>query len=83
MICGEIMPISKMGNNLTLAMADPLNIFTVDNVKALTGLNIVPIIGRSTQIQETIGKYYSKESEDTLEGIIKDIKDAEDFELSS
>lgn len=77
----KIMPISKMGNNLTLAMADPLNIFTIDNVKVLTGLNIIPIIGRSTQIQETIEKYYSKDSEEMLKGIIKDIKDSEDFEL--
>jgi len=31
----QIMPISVIGDHLTLAMADPLNIFVIDNVKAL------------------------------------------------
>ena len=78
----QIIPVSKMGDNLTLAMADPLNIFVIDSVKDLTGLNIIPIIGRSAQIQQTIERYYSTDSSETLKDIIKDIKDSsEDFEL--
>ncbi len=77
----QIIPVSKMGDNLTLAMADPLNIFVIDNVKDLTGLNIIPIIGRSAQIQQTIEKYYSTDSSETLRGIMKDMKESEDFEL--
>jgi len=77
----KIVPISKMGGNLTLAMADPLNIFTIDNVQALTGLSITPIIGRATQIQETIEKYYTEDSQEALADIIKDIRGAEDIEL--
>lgn len=82
----QIMPISKMGENLTLAMADPLNIFVIDNAKALTGLNITPIIGRSSQIQKTIDQYYGGEDEidfgqedtkKTLKTIIQDIQEAE------
>ncbi|MCK5215081.1 MAG: Flp pilus assembly complex ATPase component TadA [Candidatus Omnitrophica bacterium] len=77
----QIIPISKMGNNLTLAMADPLNIFAIDNVSALTGMNITPIIGRPTQIQQTIDQYYSEDTHEALQSIMKDIKDAEDLEL--
>ncbi len=77
----QIIPISKMGNNLTLAMADPLNIFAIDNVSALTGMNITPIIGRPTQIQQTIDQYYSEDTNEALQSIMKDIKDAEDLEL--
>ena len=78
----QIMPISKIGNNLTIAMADPMNIFVIDNLKAFTGLNIVPIIGTSTQILQTIEKCYaSEEKEDTIEGIIQDIRESEDLEL--
>jgi len=77
----QVVPIARMGNNLTLAMADPLNIFIIDNVKTLTGLNITPIIGRSTQIQKTIDQIYSSDSKETLAKIIKDIKQAEDLEL--
>ncbi len=79
----QIMPISKMGGNLTLAMADPLNIFIIDDVKTLTGLNITPIIARSTQLQQAIEHCYTNEGEsaETLESIIKDMRDAEELEL--
>lgn len=77
----QIIPISLMGDNLTLAMADPLNIFVIDNVKALTGLNITPIIARSTQIQQTIERYYATDSSEALKKIIHEIREAEDVEL--
>jgi len=77
----QIMPISKMGQNLTLAMADPLNIFTIDNIKILTGLSITPLIAKSSQMAETIHKYYAGDSDETLEKIIQDIREAEDLEL--
>ena len=83
----QIMPISLMGDQLTLAMADPLNIFVIDNVKALTGYTISPIIGRSKDIAQTIEKYYEEEEEEfadpteTFAGIIKDIHDTSEFEL--
>jgi len=82
----QIMPISLMGDQLTLAMADPLNIFIIDNVKALTGYTISPIIGRSKDISETIEKYYEEEEEvadptETFAGIIKDIHDTSELEL--
>lgn len=76
----QIIPISKMGENLTLAMADPLNIFAIDNVQALTGMTINPIISKASDILQAIDKYYGSGS-DTFEKIIKDIKDAEDLEL--
>ncbi len=82
----QIMPISLMGDHLTLAMADPLNIFAIDNIKALTGYTINPIIGRIKDIEKTIEKYYTKEetvepSRETFEEIIKDIRETGEFEL--
>ena len=82
----QIMPISLMGDHLTLAMADPLNIFAIDNIKALTGYTINPIIGRIKDIEKTIEKYYAKEeaaepSRETFEAIIKDIRETGEFEL--
>ncbi len=77
----QIMPVSRIGGNLTLAMADPLNIFVIDNIQEITGMTIVPIIGRAPQIQQTIEKYYTENSQETLKNIIQDIQDAEDVEL--
>jgi type IV pilus assembly protein PilB len=82
----KIMPISLMGDNLTLAMADPLNIFTIDSVKTLTGYTITPIIGRTKEIDQAIQKYYFGEEEgesasDKLNKIIQDTKDTSDVEV--
>ncbi len=77
----QIIAISRMGENMTLAMADPLNIFAIDNVKALTGMNIVPIITRAILVQQSIEKYYTTDSGETLQRIIKDMKGTDDIEL--
>ncbi|HBR14597.1 MAG TPA: type II secretion system protein GspE [Candidatus Omnitrophica bacterium] len=86
----QIMPISLIGDHLTLAMADPLNIFIIDNVEALTGYTINPIISRARDIERTIQKYYFEDATEEMEKpsevfdkIIQDIKDKDlgEFEL--
>lgn len=77
----QIIPVSKIGDSLTLAMADPLNIFAIDNVKALTGLEINPIIGRSKDILQAIEIYYSSDTHSQFEKIMKDIGDTDNLEL--
>lgn len=82
----QIMPVSVIGDRLTLAMADPLNIFVIDNIKALTGYTITPIIGKPKEIEKTIEKYYDRQESavtptDAFEKIIRDIKDTGEFEL--
>jgi type IV pilus assembly protein PilB len=54
-----VLPISKVGATLTLAMADPTNVFAMDDIKFMTGLNIEPVIASETSIQIAVGKYYS------------------------
>ncbi|MCX5677752.1 MAG: ATPase, T2SS/T4P/T4SS family [Candidatus Omnitrophica bacterium] len=54
-----IMPISKIGNVLTVAMVDPLNIFAIDDIKTLTNYRIQPILATENDIKEAIGTYYS------------------------
>jgi len=71
----KILPISKMGDMLTVAMADPLNIFVVDDVKALTGLKISPVITTEKDIREAISRYYEEDATITIEKIIDDMKE--------
>jgi type IV pilus assembly protein PilB len=54
----SVLPISKMGAALTLAMADPTNVFAIDDVKFMTNLNVEPVIASETSIHIAIGKYY-------------------------
>lgn len=65
----QIIPISKMGDTITLAMADPLNIFAIDHVQSLTGFKINPIISPVQDINQAIESSYP----DTSKGIIDDL----------
>jgi len=59
----SVLPISKVGATLTLAMADPTNVFAMDDIKFMTGLNVEPVIASETSIMLAIAKYYSGSSE--------------------
>jgi type IV pilus assembly protein PilB len=58
-----VLPISKVGATLTLVMADPTNVFAMDDIKFMTGLNVEPVIASETSIQLAIAKYYSGSNE--------------------
>ena len=58
-----VLPISKVGATLTMAMADPTNVFAMDDIKFMTGLNIEPVIASEAAIQKAIGEYYSSSKE--------------------
>lgn len=53
-----LIPVSKIGNVLTVAMSDPLNIFAIDDIKALTNFKIDPVISTENDIKEAINDYY-------------------------
>ncbi len=59
----SVLPISKLGSTLTLAMADPTNVFAMDDIKFMTGLNVEPVIASETSIQLAVAKYYAGSSE--------------------
>jgi type IV pilus assembly protein PilB len=82
----QIMPVSLMEDHLTLAMADPLNIFVIDNIKALTGYTINPIISRPKDLDKAIQEHYKDQDgivtpTESFAEIIKDIKDTGEFEI--
>ncbi|MBA2736579.1 MAG: type IV-A pilus assembly ATPase PilB [Pyrinomonadaceae bacterium] len=71
-----VLPISKVGATLTLAMADPTNVFAMDDIKFMTGLNIEPVIASETSIQVAVGKYYALSKQIA----VFDLVDAAQFE---
>src|SRR4029078_13003901 len=58
-----VLPISKVGATLTMAMADPTNVFAMDDIKFMTGLNVEPVISSETSILLAISKYFSGSTE--------------------
>ncbi|RME24729.1 MAG: type II secretion system protein GspE, partial [Candidatus Zixiibacteriota bacterium] len=65
-----VMPIFAVGNTLTLAMADPLNIIALDEIKYRTGADIKRAVSTSDEIKEAIEQYYSVA--DSLNELITD-----------
>lgn len=66
-----LIPLSRLGNNLTVAMADPLNIFALDDLKILTGYNIDIVLSTHDEILHSIDVQYHLESKD-IQQIIND-----------
>src|SRR5215470_2015945 len=55
----KVVPVSRAGSSLIVAMADPTNLNAIDDLKFLTGYNIEPVIASETAILASIDKYYN------------------------
>ncbi|MGO1652146.1 GspE/PulE family protein [Senegalia sp. (in: firmicutes)] len=75
-----LIPIKKNRGSLTVAMADPLNLFAIDDVKIATGLDVTPVISIRKDILDSIEQYFGKKS---AEKAIEDLKDQYNIELDS
>ncbi|MDD5135864.1 MAG: GspE/PulE family protein [Candidatus Omnitrophica bacterium] len=54
----SLVPVSRLGKVLTVAMSDPLNLFAIDDLKMLTKFQIDPVIATENDIKEAINNYY-------------------------
>ncbi|MFA5908209.1 MAG: type IV-A pilus assembly ATPase PilB [Vicinamibacterales bacterium] len=54
----QIVPLSRAGATLTIAMTDPTNVFAMDDVKFMTGYNVEPVVASETAVLDSIDKYY-------------------------
>jgi type IV pilus assembly protein PilB len=55
----QIIPLSRSGSTLTIAMTDPTNVFAMDDIKFMTGYTVEPAVASEIAITEAIEKYYS------------------------
>jgi len=73
----KILPISKMGNTLIIAMVDPMNILAIDDIKALTGFKINLVVTTEKDITDALHQYYEEDSYVAIEKIIDGMKEGE------
>lgn len=66
-----MIPVQREGNELTVAMADPLNLYAIDDINIYTGLLIKPAIALKSEILEAIDRNYGKEN---AEKAVEDFK---------
>jgi type IV pilus assembly protein PilB len=55
----QIIPLSRSGATLTIAMTDPTNVFAMDDIKFMTGYNVEPVVASETAVAEAIIRYYA------------------------
>ncbi|MFH1414264.1 MAG: GspE/PulE family protein [Candidatus Omnitrophota bacterium] len=65
----SLIPLSKMGNTLTVAMSDPLNIFALDDVKVLTGCNVDTVLSPEEEILRVIDIQFGGGTQDIQHAI--------------
>jgi type IV pilus assembly protein PilB len=82
----EIVPVSRTGNTLTLAMADPTNVFALDDVGFMTNLQVLPVVASQGAIRKAIERNYDAQALaiteviTELEGEVGDVEVVEDDE---
>src|SRR5262249_36428190 len=54
----QIIPLSRSGSTLTIAMTDPTNVFAMDDIKFMTGYTVEPVVASEVAITEAVEKYY-------------------------
>ncbi|WP_058867081.1 type IV-A pilus assembly ATPase PilB [Chloracidobacterium thermophilum] len=56
-----VMPLARNGSTMTLAMVDPANVFAIDDIKFMTGLNIEQVVVSELSLERALARYYAPE----------------------
>src|SRR6202142_3716191 len=81
----QIVPLSRVGSTLTIAMTDPTNVFAMAATKFMPGFTVEPVVASETAISEAIHKFYGDvETVEELDKVMKDLtgEDADALELA-
>jgi type IV pilus assembly protein PilB len=73
----HILPLSKMGPTITIAVSDPLNIFAIDDIKSLTGFDVRLVLAEDSAINFAIEQYYGKHTRREIETMVKKMGEPE------
>src|ERR1700736_997131 len=77
----NILPVNKTGATITIAMADPTNVFAMDDIKFMTGYNVEPVVASELGIKAAIDNYYGPTSSLELKKVMEDLQSAESADL--
>ncbi|MBP1635585.1 MAG: epsE 3 [Acidobacteria bacterium] len=64
----QILPLSRAGATLTIAMTDPTNVFAMDDLKFMTGYNVEPVVASEAAVVEAIQRHYALSSKSNGNG---------------
>src|SRR5436189_4787351 len=80
----QIMPLSRVGASLTIAMVDPTNVFAMDDIKFMTGFNIEPVVASESAIMDAIEKAYGgTQQNENVDELLASMGEEADVELQA
>src|SRR5688572_3984004 len=77
----NILPVNKTGATITIAMADPTNVFAMDDIKFMTGYNVEPVVASELGIKNSIDNYYGSTASLELKKVMEDLQTTEQSDL--
>jgi type IV pilus assembly protein PilB len=77
----NILPVNKTGATITIAMADPTNVFAMDDIKFMTGYNVEPVVASELGIKAAIDNYYGSASSLELKKVMEDLQQESSSDL--
>ena len=82
----QLVPVLKIGKNVTCAMVDPLNIFALDEIRMKTTFTVEPAVATETEVRKALDEYYGVKGtmEEVIHGLDEKklgIKEGEEIEL--
>src|SRR5882672_3794923 len=69
----KLVPVPKMGNSLALAMADPTNVFALDDISFMTNLQVLPLVASQTAIKKAVDRNYESKTE-AISSVLSDMQ---------
>ena len=76
-----ILPVSKAGATVTLAMIDPTNVFAMDDVKFMTGYRVEPVVASETALKAAIDHHYGSTHAIELRKVMEDLTEQDETDL--
>ncbi len=72
-----VLPVNRTGATLTIAMADPTNVFAMDDIRFMTGYLVEPVVASEIAIREAIEQYYGSSHALELKKVMDEMAEAE------
>ena len=75
----HVVPVKRAGAVLSVAMVDPTDMFAIDDIKFMTGYEVVPMVATEGAITNSINKYYDQAQ--SLQTVLQNIEENEEFDV--
>ena len=75
----QVLPIARDGRRLKLAMADPGNIFAIEDIKFITGCEVEPMVAAESAIKRMIDRHYDQA--DSMARVMQDMGELDGLQI--